>query len=148
MILKDNLYYLSTSTVPTVYMLPMINLLHPDESNGMAAPRTSAQETKTRDGSICFFSCEILLLLQYSRGKGPLNSFVPNGQPVFLSCVFVSFFSKVCIGTCFIKRKWDTKYGRCLPNGEMPKIGNQRNTYMDHQLQRWHNEDVLTEETN
>ena len=55
MILKDNLSYLSTSMVHTVCRLPMINLLPPDESNGMAASDFSAGNEHRRWEQMLFF---------------------------------------------------------------------------------------------
>ena len=55
--------------------------------------RASMKERKTRGRSRCFLSREIILLLQYSRGKDLLLSFVPNAMTIFLSPVLISFTS-------------------------------------------------------
>ena len=53
--------------------------------------RASAKERKSRARSRCFLSREIILLLQYSKGKDWLLSFVPNAMTIFLSSVLISF---------------------------------------------------------
>ena len=55
--------------------------------------RASAKERKNRARSRCFLSREIILLLQYSRGKDSLLSFVPIAMTIFLSSVLISFTS-------------------------------------------------------
>ena len=56
-----------------------------------ALPRASAKENKIMDPIGFFLSCEVACWLQYSRGKGLSESFVPNARISFLSSVSNSF---------------------------------------------------------